>query len=55
MQPLYNLQNVNYFQGLPDLNMFDCKEANLIIIDDLMRESDGCIVDIFTKGSHHRN
>lgn len=55
MQPLYNLKNVNYFQGLPDLSMFDGKEANLIIIDDLMRESDGRIVDIFTKGSHHRN
>ena len=55
MQPLYDLQNVNYCQGIPDLTMFDGKDANLIIIDDLMRESDGRIVDIFTKGSHHRN
>lgn len=55
MQPLYNLQNVHYYQGIPDLNMFDGKNPNLIIIDDLMRESDSRIVDIFTKGSHHRN
>lgn len=55
MQPLYNLKNVNYCQGIPDLSMFDGKEAQLVIIDDLMRESDGRIVDIFTKGSHHRN
>lgn len=55
MQPLYNLSNVNYYQGIPELQMFDGKEPKLIIIDDLMRESDGRVVDIFTKGSHHRN
>lgn len=55
MQPLYNLNNVSYNQGIPDLNMFDGKTPNLLIIDDLMRESNGKIVDIFTKGSHHRN
>lgn len=55
MQPLYNLSNVSYCQGIPDLKMFDGKHPRLLIIDDLMRESDGRIVDIFTKGSHHRN
>lgn len=55
MQPLYNLKNVNYTQGIPDLTMFDGKHPQLLVIDDLMRESDGRIVDIFTKGSHHRN
>lgn len=55
MQPLYNLKNVNYCQGIPDPSMFDGKDPHLVIIDDLMRESDGRIVDIFTKGSHHKN
>lgn len=55
MQPLYNLENVNYNQGIPDISMFDGKKPKLLILDDLMRESDGRIVDIFTKGSHHRN
>lgn len=55
MQPLYNLKQVTYYQGIPDLSMFDGEEPQLVIIDDLMRESDGRIVDIFTKGSHHRN
>lgn len=55
MQPLYNLKNVDYNQGIPDLSMFNGKQPQLLIIDDLMRESDGRIVDIFTKGSHHRN
>jgi hypothetical protein len=30
-------------------------EPRLIVIDDLMREADGNVVDLFTKGSHHRN
>lgn len=55
MQPLYNLKTVNYYQGIPDLSSFDGCEPHLVIIDDLMRESDGRVVDIFTKGSHHRN
>lgn len=55
MQPSYNLLEVNYHQGLPELTMFDGKTPHLVIIDDLMRESDGRIVDLFTKGSHHRN
>lgn len=55
MQPLYNRTDVTYVQGIPDMNMFTGKHPQLLIIDDLMRESDGRIVDIFTKGSHHRN
>lgn len=55
MQPLYDLEYVNYHQGIPNMNMFDGGHPKLLIIDDLMRESDGRIVDIFTKGSHHRN
>lgn len=55
MQPLYDLEYVNYHQGIPDMTMFDGEHPKLLIIDDLMRESDGRIVDIFTKGSHHRN
>lgn len=49
MQPLYKLRNVTYPQGISDLSMFDGKHPQLLIIDDLMRESDGLIVDIFTN------
>jgi len=30
-------------------------KPRLIVIDDLMREADDRVVDLFTKGSHHRN
>lgn len=29
--------------------------ARIVIIDDLMREADERVVDLFTKGGHHRN
>lgn len=55
MHPLYNIDNIDYCQGIPVLNMFDENNPQLIIIDDLLRESDARVVDIFIKGSDHRN
>lgn len=46
---------VRFHHGLPDMKDFAPNSgARLIVIDDMMRESDGRIVDLFTKGSHHR-
>lgn len=47
--------NITYEQGLPCLKDFNGKENSLIIIDDMMKETNKEIVNIFTKGSHHRN
>jgi DNA polymerase III delta prime subunit len=51
-----NLRNVvKVFEGIPEADLFsDCK-PRLVILDDLMRETDGNVVDLFTKGSHHYN
>lgn len=48
---------IQYRSGLPDQNEFDENSPpNLIVVDDMMRESDSSVlVDLFTKGSHHRN
>lgn len=56
-QPLYKTLAgaVEFQQGLPTLDQFDGATPSLIIIDDLMREANGGVVDIFTKGCHHRN
>jgi len=49
----YTILSPHVASGLPQDDEFSAEEdPHLIIIDDLMRE---CIVDIFTKGSHHRN
>jgi len=37
------------------LNDFDGSEPALLIIDDLMQETDETVASFFTKGSHHRN
>ena len=46
---------IQFHEGLPDLNIFDGKERTLLIIDDLMSETDERVTKIFTKISHHRN
>lgn len=46
---------VEFRRGLPNIDDFDGNEALLLIIDDLMQETDESIANLFTKGSHHRN
>lgn len=50
-------KNIEFHEGLPQKEDFATDQRpKLIIIDDLMRESSGSnIIDIFTKGSHHKN
>ena len=55
-QPIFeHLRDINFHQGLPDLEKFDPNARNLLIIDDLMDKVDGRVSELFTKGSHHRN
>lgn len=55
-QPLFdNYTNVNFQQGLPDVNEFDGVERTLLVLDDLMQEIDVSVLNVFTKMSHHRN
>lgn len=43
------------YEGIPNVEMFKDLKPRLVILDDLMREADGSVVDLFTKGSHHYN
>lgn len=43
------------YEGIPDVSMFTDLKPRLVILDDLMREANGDLVDLFTKGSHHYN
>ena len=47
--------HVDFHQGLPDLNDFDGSQPTLLIIDDIMHETNETVVNLFTKGSRHRN
>lgn len=44
---------VRYLDCLPPVALFEDKKPRLVIIDDMMRESDESVVDLFTKHSHH--
>ena len=56
-QPLYDTLSgmVEFREGLADLNTLNTKKRTLVIIDDLMTETDKSVSNLFTKGSHHRN
>lgn len=55
-QPLYNrLKDVVFVEGLPRVEEWSGDKRRLVIIDDLMSETDDRVTKLFTKGSHHRN
>ena len=47
--------DVTFHEGLPDISQFDGHHRTLLIIDDLMSETNDSVSNIFTKVSHHRN
>ena len=46
---------VHFHEGIPNFESWDTTKKRLVIIDDLMNETDERITRLFTKGSHHRN
>ena len=48
-------KEINFIEGLPDDLDFNKNKNNLLIIDDLMHETNEFVSKLFTKGSHHRN
>ncbi len=44
---------IRYLDGLPDQTLFSDKLPRLVVIDDLQRQSDASVVDLFTTNSHH--
>ena len=47
--------NVDFVQGLPNADTLNPQFKHLIVIDDLMSETNEQVTSIFTKKSHHRN
>uniref|UniRef100_A0ABD2W5X1 AAA+ ATPase domain-containing protein n=1 Tax=Trichogramma kaykai TaxID=54128 RepID=A0ABD2W5X1_9HYME len=58
-QPTYReleVDNIEFHEGLPQNSDYaGDPRPKLIIIDNLMRQSNGVICDLFTKNSHHNN
>ena len=49
------IEGVEFKEGLPSPNEFDGGKHSLVIIDDLMHETNTVVSKLFTKGSHHTN
>lgn len=55
-QPIFNeFPQVTFHEGLPDIDQFTGQHRTLLILDDLMTETNDSVSNIFTKISHHRN
>ena len=55
-QTLYEtVEGIEFQKGLLNLDNLDPREKHLIILDDLMDETDQRVASLFTKKSHHRN
>ena len=50
-----NLNGIEFVEGLPDLQSFDGNTRMLLILDDLMAESNLDTEKLFTKISHHKS
>ena len=48
------LYSVEFVEGLPKNDLLDGRPT-LVVIDDLMLETDARVASLFTKGSHHEN
>lgn len=46
---------VRFHKGLVDFKRSDSRGARIIVVDDLMQESNSSMVEFFTRGSHHTN
>ena len=55
-QKMFSLmKNVKFFKGLPELDSYNGEKIFLLIMDDLMTESNNRLGNFFTKGAHHKN
>ena len=49
------LLGVKFQEGLPRDDYLNPRVRNLVVIDDLLSETDARVTKLFTKGSHHKN
>jgi len=45
----------SHFETLPNVEFEEGIKRTLVVIDDLMNETNRTVTNLFTKGSHHRN
>lgn len=53
--PNITVPNIKFYHGIPEMDTFDIERNSLIIIDDLMSETNRDISNLFTKYAHHKS
>jgi GTPase SAR1 family protein len=53
--PRLDVSDIHFVQGIPDMENFDIPSNSLLILDDLMSETNGDVANLFTKYAHHKN
>src|SRR5688572_5181392 len=48
-------EGIEFHEGLPSLSEFDDGKPSLVVIDDLMHETNDIVTKLFTRVSHHKN
>lgn len=48
-------QKVRFYSGIPDFSEINDGKPRLVILDDLMSNVNTEVMDLFTRGSHHKN
>src|SRR6201995_389806 len=49
------MEGIDFNEGIPSLTEFDGRKHTLVIIDDLMHETNDVVTKLFTRVSHHTN
>ena len=49
------IEGVEFNEGLPSLSEFDGAKRCLLVLDDLMHETNDIVTKLFTRVSHHTN
>ena len=53
--PKLDVTGIEFIHGIPKMETMDIPEDSLIILDDLMSETNGDVANLFTKFAHHKN
>jgi len=54
-QPVFDeYPQIDFRQGVPNVRELEDARDTLIVCDDMMMESNDALLNVFTRGSHHR-
>ena len=53
--PNLTVPNIKFHRGIPNMETFKIRPNSLLILDDLMSETNSDVANLFTKYAHHKS